>query len=222
MKFIKILLLAFIPAMAFGQLKLSGCKCAASKYADSKADTVFQLPGNVAIALCGAQEKNIIKGKVLYREFVLSVCGAKQIIKFWEAVKICNVKTANGELLVQELVDLPVGKDMTYNETVWTTEHIYFSKGKLVRDSVINRRIPKYSAKQVNNVLNLYQYTPNINNEATINLADKLFISALSGSAKAKAYLVNFKKKFTMLDGVNLENYDTLLRRLRSWEQTAN
>jgi WD40 repeat protein len=220
MKLAKICLLLFIPVFAFGQAKSPDCKCAASIYAARKADTVFQLPGNVSIASCGSEEKNIIKGKVLFSEFVLSVCGSDKIIKFWDAVTICNVKTLKGALLVETLVNLPVGSNMKYKETVWTTERIYFSKGKLVRDSVINPHLPKYTASQVNYVLSRYKHTPNANNDVTIELADKLFISIVSGSPKAKEYLVNFRKKFTTLDGVYQEDYDSLMRMLQLWERS--
>ena len=44
---------------------------------------------------------------------------------------------------------------------------------------------------------------------------DKLLISALSGSNKAKYYLDNFPKKFTMLSGVYFEQYDDDIRMLK-------
>jgi hypothetical protein len=203
---------------SFGQNRTLACKCPVSIYAGTEADTVFNLSGNVSIALCGSKDTGIIKGKVLYSEFILSVCGSNKIIKFWDAVTLCDVKTAKDNLLVETIVSLPVGKSMQYEETVWTIERIYLVKGKTVRDSIINPKIPKYTQFQISNVLDLYNRSPNENSDQTIELADKLLIGAISGSEKAKTLLTNFRNKFTNLDGIYLEEYDSILRMLKQWE----
>jgi hypothetical protein len=187
-------------------------------YASTQADTVFNLSGNVSIALCGSKDTGIIKGKVLYSEFILSVCGSNKIIKFWDAVTLCNVKTAKDNLLVETIVNLPVGKSMRYEETIWTIERIHVIKGKTVRDSIINPKIQKYTQLQISNVLDLYNLSSNENNDHTIELADKLFICIISGSEKARVLLTNFRNKFTNLDGIYLEEYDSILRMLKQWE----
>ena len=219
MKFHHFFLLLLIPSAAFSQQKNTGCNCPISKFGGTKADTVFHLSRNQSIALCGSEATDIIKGKKLYQEFVLSVCGSHTTIKFWEAVLVCDVKTSGDTLLVQTIYDLPVGKSMEYQQTVWNTEHIYFKQDKLFRDSVINRGLPKYTPQQIAAVLDLYQRLPNANNDTTSDLADKLLISTMSGSKKARAYLVNFRQKFTALSGVNWEDYDTKIRMLNAWEK---
>ena len=208
-----------ISYFSFGQTNNIDCKCPLSMYSGRKADTIFFLPNKFSIALCGYKDTGIIKGRVLYREFVLSVCGSNKIIKFWGAMQVCHLKTMKDTVIVESLVDLPVGKYMRYKETVWTIEHIYFVKGKIVRDSVINLKLPKYSQSQISNVLSLYNHSPDANNDNTSELADKLFISTISNSKKAKNYLINFRNKFTNLDGVYLEEYDTIIRMLKLWEE---
>ena len=219
MKLSRFLLLLFIPFAAFSQSKNADCNCPISKFAETKADTVFHLSRSKSIVLCGYNVKDIIKGKKLFSEFVLSVCGSDTIIKFWGAVLICDVITSGDTLLVQTIYDLPVGKSMEYRQAVWNTEHIYFKNDKLFRDSVINRGLPKYTPQQIAAVLDLYQRLPNANNDTTSDLADKLLISTMSGSKKARAYLVNFRQKFTALSGVNWEDYDTKIRMLNAWEK---
>ena len=198
----------------------SECRCPVSPYADVKSEVTFRLSNNTSIVLCGSRETDIIKGKTLYSEFVLSVCGSNKIIKFWDAVTFCDVKQKKDTLLVETLVNLPVGKSMKYEETVWTIERIHLAKGKIKRDSVINPQLPKYTQSQISTIINLYNHTRNANNDTTIELADKLFISTISGSKKAKKYLVSFTKKFTRLDGVYLEEYDSIIRMLKLWDQT--
>jgi len=219
MKFPHFLLLVFIPFAAFSQQKKSDCGCPISKFAETKADTVFHLSRKKSIVLCGYNVKDIIKGKKLFSEFVLSVCGSDTIIKFWGAVLVCDVKTSGDTLLVQTIYELPVGKSMQYQQTVWTTEHIYFKNDKLFRDSVINSGLRKYTPQQISGVLDLYNRLPNENNDSTSDLADKLLVSTMSGSKKARACLVNFGKKFSALDGVYLEDYDTKIRMLNAWEK---
>lgn len=204
---------------AVAQNQKSDCRCPVSNYSGIKPETTFRLSNNTSIALCGNKETGIIKGKTLYSEFVLSVCGSDKIIKFWDAVTVCDVKPKKDTLLVETLVSLPVGKSMEDEETVWTIERIYLAKGKIKRDSVINPGLPKYDQSQIATVINSYHHTLNSNNDTTVDLADKLFISAISGSKTAKNYLLNFTKKFTTLGGVYLEEYDKIIRMLKLWDK---
>jgi hypothetical protein len=213
MRAIKLLLLIITPSFTFGQLKYSDCKCPVSQFsANTKADTIYHLSNNYTIALCGYGDTGLIKGKLLYREFVLSVCGSDKIVKFWDAMHICNLKVSADTLIVETMVELPVGKAMNDEWTAWTLEHIYFVNNSVRRDSVINPRFPKYNQSQIADVLNLYKVTPDANNDTTEKLEDKLFVSALSNSKEAAYYLVNFRKKYTHLDGVYLEDYDRIIR----------
>jgi hypothetical protein len=206
----------------FGQSNKAVCKCPITIYAGTKADTTFHLSNNVSIALCGYRETEAIKGKALFSEFVLSVCGSNKIIKFWGAVELCNVKVVKDTLFVETLIDLPTGKKMSYEKTIWTIERIYFVKGKTKTASTINPRMPKYNSDQIPYVLKLYDHTKDQNSEKTGELIDKLFIATISGSNKAKDLLVNFHKKFTKLDGVYFEQYDDAIRMLSLWDKNKD
>ncbi len=205
---------------AYGQGRTPDCKCPVSIYAGARADTIFRLTDNNSIALCGSRDTETVKGRLLYSEFVLSACGSDKIIKFWGAVEVCNIRTVKDTLVVESLVNLPVGRSMSYVETVATIEHIYFDKGTIVRDSVINSRLPRYNETQISNILRLYNEARDENDDYTSDLADKLFICTISNNAKARHYLVNFIDKFTKLDGVYLEYYDTVIRLLKLWDES--
>jgi hypothetical protein len=211
-------LFTIISISTFGQSN-SVCKCPVSIYAGTKPATTFHLSNGISIALCGSAVSDIIKGKTLYSEFVLSVCGSNKLIKFWGATDICNIRALKDTLFVETLVNLPVGKAMSYKETIWTTERIYFIKGKLKRDSVVNFAIPKYNPSQISSVLHLYNKTKDQNGAKTGELIDKLFISTISGNNKARGLLINFHKKFTSLDGVYFEQYDDAIRMLKLWDK---
>jgi hypothetical protein len=219
MNTLKLLLLIFIPVLAFGQNKFSDCKCP-PPYSNLHAEKVFQLTAHHSIALCGYIDTETIKGKKLYSEFTLSVCGNNKAIDFWGAIITCNVRTFNDTLIVETYGSLPVGKNMRYLEIVWRIEHIWFRNNKLFHDSIINPRLPKYTKAQIAKVLNLYNHTPNLNEDKTNELADKLLISAFSGNKVAEDELKTFNKKFTRLDGVNLEFYDTTMGIYNLWKQS--
>jgi hypothetical protein len=195
------------------------CKCASSIYTGTKADTVFHLTKNNYIALCGYRDLGAIKGRILYSEFVLSACGSKKIIKFWDAVTLCDLTVLKDTLFVNTIVDLPVGKGMAYEKVYWLIERIYFKKGRIIRDSIVNKAIPKYTPTQIASVLKLYNKTPDQNSEKTALLMDRLLVAAVSGSKQAKYYLTNFHGKFTQLSGVIFEQYDTDFKMLKEWKK---
>ena len=110
----------------FGQEKKVICDCPKTPFAGTKADTTFHLSNGRTIVLCGY--KNPESKPNTYSEFVLVACGQDTIIDFWGAVLTCRLKTNNDTLLVDQLENLPTGENLKYQETIWTTEKIYFTQ----------------------------------------------------------------------------------------------
>lgn len=196
MKAIQLTLLLLIPAFASAQKPAPVCKCPDTMFvpAGAKPVKIFHFSNNRTVGLFGYEESKLVKGKTLYSEFVLTDCGAKKIVKFWGAVLTCDVTFANDTIYVKTLYDFPVGKAMKAVYLPWTIGRIYYSRGKTTRDLNINPAIPKYTQEQVAYVLDQYQHTPNANEEATIDLADKLLVCTMSGSKKAKYLLLTSRK----------------------------
>lgn len=217
----QLILLVLIPAFASAQKPAPVCKCPDTTFVSSAAKPlkIFHFSNGRSIGLFGYEETKLIRGKTLYSEFVLRECGAKKIIDFWGAVLTCDVTFAHDTVYVKTLYGFPVGRAMKPEYLPWTIERIYFSGGKAIRKLAINPAIPKYTPAQVVLVFSQYQHAPNENSDATIDLADKLLISTMSGSKKAKYLLVNFPKKFTTLDGAPAEAYDTIMGMLGLWEK---
>ena len=145
-----------------------------------------------------------------FSEFVLSVCGESKIIDFWDATLTCRIETNKDTLLVQEIQNLPVGKKLEYQPTVWTTEKVYFSKQKVTRKLEVNKKIGKYNQEQINKILKIYENAKPEINEWIMGIANNLFIASISGNKKAKQYLNDFEKKFGKLDGAFAEEYKEL------------
>ncbi len=218
-RFLFFLNFLFCFGTAFSQHKAPDCNCPKTMYADTRAETGFRLPTGNQIVLCGGKDTQTIKGETLYAEFVLAVCGNKKIIGFWGATDLCRVKIIKNALVVQTLVDLPVGENRNYQETVWTVEQIHFVKNKPVKELNINTDFPKYTLKQINSTLKEFETAYNANTDYTAKLADRLFISTISGSKKARVDLLTFKRKFTTLDGSVAESYDRIMRMLQLWDK---
>jgi hypothetical protein len=213
-------LLVFIVCFSFAQSKHAECGCPKSTFDNTKADTIFRLSNGKTIALCGYRDKDIAEqdGKLFFSEFVLSVCGDNKIIKFWGAVEECQLRVVKDTLLVETMVNLPTGKNMAFKWTVWTIEHIYFVKGKPVKDFAVNRQIPKYNQQQMASALKQYEQAKKEISDANMEISDKLFISAISGSQKARSYLSAFKYRFGVLDGAYAEWYNDVMRMLKLWD----
>jgi hypothetical protein len=230
MKKLLVALILLMAELTYAQKQT--CNCPPNEFGyptAKKADTIFHLSNGKSIALCGYRNTDIDgpEGKNVYSEFVLAVCGEKQVIKFWGAVLYCRLKVVRDTLFVETIDNFPTGKSMAYKWTVWTTEPIYFKQGKAVRDFRFNRQIPKYSEQEIQAALKQYQQAikidaasnnPNRVNNVNMEIADKLFVSAISSSKQAKIYLTGFDKHFGGLSGEYLEWYDDLMRKMKEWD----
>lgn len=214
----------FASSFVYAQSQTPTCNCPPNMSSPiaKKADTVFHLSNGRSIALCGG--KDTLEGKAFYSEFVIAACGQNHIIKFWDAVQLCQLRVIKDTLFVEEMEELPIGKDMQDTWSVWTIERIYFKNGKAIKDFNVNRNIRGYNKQEIQAALNQYEQADkssrnvNVVNNVNMEIADKLFISAMSGSGKARTYLKTFDKHFGGLSGESLEWYDDLMRKLKEWD----
>ena len=201
----------------YGQTKKVSCDCPKTQYAGTKADTTFHLSNGKTIVLCGYKNPN--SNPTTFSEFILSVCGQDTIIDFWGAVLTCRLKANKDTLLVDRLQNLPTGKNFKFQETVWTTEKIFFNGQKVIRKLVVNRQIRKYNQDEIRTVLKTYE-TANIGlDDDKMEIANKLFIATISGDKKARQYFNEFNNKFGILDGAFKEEYRDLTAMLRLWDK---
>lgn len=211
------IILSFLTLTAVnGQTNKASCDCPKTQYAGTKADTTFHFSNGKTIVLCGY--KNPDSNPTTFSEFILAVCGQDTIIDFWGAVLTYQLKVYNDTLLVDELQYLPTGKDFKYQETVWTTDQIYFSGQKLVRKLVVNRQIHKYSQDEIQSVLKSYEMAKLGLDDSKMVIVNKLFIATISCDKKARQYFKEFKNRFGTLDGAFSEEYSDLTLMLELWD----
>ena len=200
----------------FGQIQQAMCDCPKTIWAGTKPDTIFFLANGKTIVLCGYKNPNI--KPTTFSEFILAVCGQDSIIDFWSAVMDCRLKVNKDTLLVEQLKYLPIGKDFKYQETVWTTEKIYFSGQKNVRKLVVNRQINKYNNDQIKSVIKSYETARSGIDESKMEIACLLFIATISGDKISRQYFYEFNRKF-ILDGSFAEEYSNLSKMLNQWDK---
>jgi hypothetical protein len=181
-----------------------------------KADTTFHLANGKSIVLCSYENPG--SSPATFSEFLLSVCGQDSIIGFWGAVLTCRLKVNKDTLLVDQLENLPTGKNFKFQEAVWTTEKIYFVGQQPVRQLSINRHIGKYTPGEIQVVLKNYKTSKKGLDDSKLKIANELFIAAISGSKKARQYFKEFKNKFGTLDGALAEEYNELAAMLALWD----
>ena len=203
-----------------GQENKVVCDCPKTQFAGTKADTTFYLSNGKTIVLCGY--KNPEYTPTTFSEFILAVCGQDTIIDFWGAVLTCRLKINKDTLLVDQLQNLPTGKDFKFQETVWTTEKIYFSGQKIYRKLVVNRQIRKYNQDEIQSILKTYETAKPGLDDSKMEIANTLFIATISGNKKARQYFKEFKNKFGTLDGSFAEEYSDLTAMLDLWDKKNN
>jgi hypothetical protein len=214
---LSIILTVLTFSSAFGQTQKVSCDCPKTNYAGTKTDTTFHFSNGKIIVLCGY--KNPDSKPTTFSEFVLAVCGQDTIIDFWGAVQTCNLKMKKDTLLVDQLQNLPTGKNFKYQETVWTTEKIYFIGQKVFRKLVVNRQIRKYSQDEIQTVLKIYETAKPGLDDSKMEIVNKLFIATISGNKTARQYFKEFKTKFGTLDGAFQEEYGELTKMLELWDK---
>ena len=201
----------------FGQVQKVVCDCPKTQFAATKADTAFLLSNGRTIVLCGYK---IPKSQpTTYSEFVLAVCGQDTIIDFWNAALTCRLQTNKDTLLIDQLISLPTGENFTFQETVWSTEKVFFSGQDVVRKSLINRQIRKYTTSETQNVLKTYERAKAGFDESIMVIANKLFMASISGDTKARQYFTDFKTKFGPLDGAFAEEHNALTAMMSQFDK---
>ena len=190
------------------------------KYVCINADTTFHLSNGAKIGLFGWIDKK--NRPTIFSDFVLSVCEQDTIIGRWGAVMDCRIKVNKDTLLVEHVINLPTGKNFDLQETVWTTEKIYFREQKAVKDFFVNRQIRKYTQSEIQTVLKTFETAKREQGHdytEYIPIANKLFVATISGNKKARQYFGDFKSKFGPLDGHFACEYNDLTKLLDIWDE---
>jgi hypothetical protein len=200
---------------SWGQNSVKKCDCPSNYSTGSDPETTFHLTNGKEITLCGYAETK--DNEKLYSEFVLAECGQDKVIDFWDALTVCRIKTDKDTLIIEELKNLPTGDSFAFKTTVWRIEKLYFKSDQIQRESRVNRKIKKYSQKEISSVLREVEALSRKLSYDNMDLVNKLFVAAISGDNTARKYLTD-KARFGTMDGAFAEDYDELILMLKTWE----
>ena len=203
--------------ITYGQTSKKLCNCPKNDFTGTKADTIFTPAKGKQIALCGY--RNPGSKPTNFSEFVLAVCGQDKVLGFWDAIQTCYVKTKKDTLLVENIFNLPTGKNRTYKITVWATDKIFFKNQKIIKTYSVNRNILKYNQTNITKTLKEFENSKGRINDGKMELANRLFIATISGNKTARKYFKSFETKFGELDGAFSEEYSDLKIMLAQWDQ---
>jgi hypothetical protein len=214
-----ILLFAFFCQISSGQVSKK-CECLKTPFETGKESEVFEFSKGKKIMLCGSI--NSENGNTNYFEFVLFVCGKKTVIDFWDANKVCEVTKIQDTLFVNQMVDLPIGKNFDMEQTTWRVDKLFFVADQLSIKGTVNRDISTYNEKQIAALIKNFQSTKPVSvstDDKKIELASKLFMGAVSGDATCRKYFTAFKNDYKIIGTPAEDAYNELVAKLETWDK---
>lgn len=132
MKKIVLLLLSIFSTMAYAQSP--DCKCykgIASEETDAPSLTL-KFDNGTGIVVCGKEKARLEENKILMSAFNVFHCNNTQLLLEYDALQDCHVYIENGVLIIEELRQLPAGKDWAMQAVKIGVQRIYVENGELL------------------------------------------------------------------------------------------
>ncbi|MFM1999337.1 MAG: hypothetical protein RL204_1284 [Bacteroidota bacterium] len=191
----------------------SCCNC---PFIPGRTDTTLSLLNEKTIFLCGYPIE--VGKEKFFSQFTLGLCGQEPISGHWDDKSLCKINTQSDTLFVEETISLPIGEKMEYLKTNWSVEKFHYENKELIQSISINRNIRKYSKKEINQTIKLYENSDLNGDSDILDIMNKLFIATISGDLQCREYFKNLPTKFNKLDGENLQAYQILQEKLVLWD----
>ncbi len=170
------------------------------------------------VSICGYLQSKLSSRTIEISEFAAFDCATEQILAEYGAVQYCRVENKNNELIITELINLPVGKDWQFNMVPYA-ERTITSKDLqiIVSDVKPVLEVPKLDDEKIEEFLQSVrdqQGGGKLENwERDIM---KLLISALHGNQEAADILLNLESHIDFkTDGAQAETYGDALAAYR-------
>ncbi|UOQ51373.1 hypothetical protein [Hymenobacter cellulosivorans] len=195
------------------------CSCPAEvPQASTTPDTLFVFSAGPAVSVCGSREKG--QAQEFFSEFAVSTCQPRKVLKYWDVREKCRLSFRNDTLTVESVKNLPAGKNFSYEFVTFRIDQFFPRQGQIRHHSFLNKQLAPYSAEEVARVKQEFEKTATLKPEKSIELANRLLLSALSGDQQAGVYFRQFPDKYP-LSGGYAEEYAELQRLLRDWDREA-
>lgn len=195
-------------------LTVSAQKCICKSYQrelfEDEAIDIFSFKNGEQLKICPSVWYNFYNDeKKYFRDFAIEQCKNDSIVFVGKSYTFYTLELKEDTLIVNELVDLPTGKDRSPEHVILSNTIINLENGKF---KIINQFNPirKYTSKEILLTLSECESKGNISNKKITRLISRLFVAALSDE-KAKQYFINLSNKFSITEGQVLERYQNLM-----------
>ena len=208
-KYIKLLFYLTLSHFISAQTPRQACSCGNNNYSLEKDDTSFNFFNGESLALCHAGKGTFISNdKISYEGFLLYDCRPGVLVdEYFDLLSSYLVSVNRDTLIIEQVSELPVGKNFEFLKSIWKIEKIFYVDGNLKRRIFPNRRMQKYSPKMIDSVKKDYEHRTTLNGKEVEELFYRLLIGAISGDEQSYRYFIDFPKKFP-LDGAYAESYN--------------
>lgn len=168
---------------------------------DSTKETTFEFSNGKSICLSGWME--IEDEREIYSEFNLRDCDTGEVLVERWAREECELSLSNDTLWVSQLDSFALGEGNTFVKFPWKIGILYYGDDGVEYSEWFNDNI-RYDQHTIELVLMEYKTTEwrtqlegnDYVNSIRMKLANKLMISAISGSQKSEEYFKEFRIRF--------------------------
>lgn len=189
----------------------SECNCLIFDNNVLKKPDLIAKVGNTILTVCGFLMQRYSENSIKISEFSITDCSANKMMKFYGAVKVCNVTYSDEKLEIIELDRLPAGKgfqwiEIPYKRTIISNELDYpkFSNPEIIIDL---SQISKADVVEFEQGLPSYKGKGYVSGIETF--IGKLAICALKGSSKSEKIFNDIDNYLDfVLDGAFREFYN--------------
>jgi hypothetical protein len=148
------LLLAVLSALA-----QPPCQCPPLKdSSEASAETTFVFKNGETVILCGSEDVDT-KGST-FSAFALRHCGQDSVLGFWNENKTCRVSLFRDTLSIENLLNLPVGRENSYIPVPLIIDKVFFANTGLKRLTRVNAKFRKLNRSECDAVVRNYEITP--------------------------------------------------------------
>jgi len=164
--------------------------------------TIANLSGDIALAICGHAGQDSDLGAITYSGFNLSDCRSHKIIYSWPADQHFTIEMDNDTLVVKNMLQLAMSPRMDWVVEPWLTERFYSKAGHIYRAVYLDTEI-HYSNSQIMQVYKRMDSTTwkqqsDLDSNKMMRMmrfASQLMIASISGDTNAKGIFYRFKEK---------------------------
>jgi len=172
---------------------------------------VFPLKPDVSVAVCGGvQQKD---GRDEYSEFILYTCGQLYSIDSWDGTQTCTITQSKDTLIVQELMPVANGEDMSIQWPEFYVTKYYYTGPQLNRVAYYRKDLQLYTTGQIRQAIAGYRqlHQPIVDYDACLLAMHRLFWAYVSGSEEAGTLLERAERELGPFDGAVAEEYESLI-----------